>query len=495
MVRIAFSLLLGLLLATPCCAQQADLRSHIDEEVHQSMKKWNVPGAALVVILPNDQTILGGYGLRDINQQSPVSTRTMYPLASCTKSFTTMAMAMLVDDGKMKWDDPVRKHDPSFHLSDPHVDALVTLRDLVSHRTGVGSHDYLWYRAPWTQDEMIRRAGKLPLDGQFRSSFAYQSIMFMEAGKIVGMYHPHGWEGFVRERILQPLGMNSTFTTSVEASRQHETAIGYRFSREGRQVAMPAYPMPEPNPAGSIFCNAKDLAKWLQFQLGDGTWQGKRLVSAEAFGETHRSQNIIPSNEITRSMNPETVQLTYGMGWVIQDYRGVKVFAHAGLIDGFRCQLTLLPEHGIAIGLLDNLHQTRMNLALTNRLIDLLLGLPEKDWNGYFSDLVRTEAKANQESHRRREELRKKGEKPTVPLAAFAGRYENPAYGTAAVRLENGKLKWSWGAFGRDLLAYHGNTFELRDVILDEQDVEFVAKGDRIVRMKALGVDFERTEN
>jgi hypothetical protein len=248
-------------------------------------------------------------------------------------------------------------------------------------------------------------------------------------------------------------------------------------------------------PAGSIYCSARDLAKWLEFQLGDGKW-GKegQLVPVNCFAETHRPQNIIPSNDLTRAMNPDTVQLTYAMGWVVGDYRGVKVLAHAGLIDGFRCQLTLLPDYGIAIGLLNNLDKTRMNLALTNRLIDILLQIPGRDWNAYFGEQARGEEKADEEAVRRREELRKKGERPSLPLEAYAGRYENPAYGVAEVRFQGGKLTWKWGAFTRELLAFHGDTFDLRDVMLEEQDVVFVLDKRRVVKMDALGVSFQRKD-
>lgn len=342
---------------------------------------------------------------------------------------------------------------------------------------------------------MIRRIGKVPLSGQFRSSFAYQSIMFMAAGKIVGLHHPGGWAEFVRERLFHKLGMTGACTTSVEAAKRGNVAIGYKLDRDGKVVAAQPYPMPEPNPAGSIYCNARDLAKWLEFQLGDGKWHGTQVVSSDCLAETHRPQSIIPSNEITRTTFPYTAQLTYAMGWVVSDYRGVKVLSHAGLIDGFRCQLTLLPAQGIAIGLLDNLHATWMNLALTNRLIDLLLELPVTDWNAYFGEIARHDKKDEEETRRRREELRKRGERPGLPLEAYVGKYENPAYGIAEVSLQSGKLVWHWGSFTRDLLAFHGDTFELRDVLRDEQDVGFVVDHSRVVRMNALDVVFDRKPN
>ncbi len=392
--RLSFSLaLVAALLAFPprCRAQKFDTAA-IDREVQSTMRLWNVPGVALVIVGPK-KTYLKGYGVREVGKSDPISADTIFPLASCTKAFTSLALAMLVDDGKLNWDDPVRKHLPDFHLADPKADALVTVRDLLCHRTGVGGHDLLWYRAPWSQDESIRRIQKMPPRGQFRSSFDYQSIMYMAAGKIVGKYHPRGWAGFVREHILQPLKMTPCLSTA-ELTKFGDVASGHQSGRDG-PVVMPSYPIPEPNPAGSVFISAHDLASWLRFQIGDGTWDDKRLVKCENLEETHKPQTIIPMRGIAKLLNPETVQLTYAMGWVVQDYRGVKVIGHSGWIDGFRVQLTLLPEYHLAFAILANLDGTRMNLALSNRIIDMLLELPEKNWNAYFAEVLAREAQRN----------------------------------------------------------------------------------------------------
>src|ERR1051326_1018291 len=209
MVRFGFSTLLLLGIGAPLPAQNFDPAA-VEQEVRAALKTWEVPGAAVVIVQPDRVLFVKGFGRRELGKDAPVTGTTVFPLASCTKAFTTVALAMLVDDGTLVWDDPVRKHLPDFHLSDPNADALVTVRDLLSHRTGVGGHDLLWYRASWSQDESIKRIGKVPLDGPFRAHFAYQSIMYMAAGKIVGQHHPKGWAGFVNERIVGPLGMSTT---------------------------------------------------------------------------------------------------------------------------------------------------------------------------------------------------------------------------------------------------------------------------------------------
>src|SRR5260370_25417794 len=186
-------------------------------------------------------------------------------------------MAMLVDEGKMNWDDPVRKRVEFFHLSDPSADALVTLRDLVSHRTGVGSHELLWYRSPWSQEEIIRRIGKVKLDYSFRSTFHYQQTMFTTAGWAVGTASKSTWADFLQKRILDPLEMKNTNFTTTMALKAPDHASPHRRNSEGKIEAIPWYLIDKPEPAGSINSCARDLAQWVRFQLTDGSFHGKRL--------------------------------------------------------------------------------------------------------------------------------------------------------------------------------------------------------------------------
>lgn len=477
-----------LALAIPASAQNLKPDA-IDREVQTAMRFWSVPGASLIIVGP-EKTYSKGYGVREIGKDDEVTADTLFPLASCTKAFTSLAVAMLVDDGKLNWDDPVRKHLPDFHLADSKADALVAVRDLLCHRTGVGGHDLLWYRAPWDQDESIRRICKMPPDGPFRSTFAYQSIMYMVAGKIVGKHHPKGWDGFVRERILEPLEILPHLTTT-ELEKCRDVAKGHRLGGQGIEL-MPRYPIARPNPAGSVHISAHDLAKWLKFQIGDGTWGNHRLVKAENLDETHKPQTIIPMNEIAKGLNPDTVQLTYAMGWVVQDYRGVKVISHSGWIDGFRCQITLLPEHHVAFAILANLDGTRMNLALSNRLIDLLVELPEKNWNAYFGELLLRSAKSKQEAAQRRAVARRPYIKPSLPLGDYVGEYEHPAYGICKVREKDGELIWEWSSFKKVLDHYDGDTFEIHEPVLADSLAKFRIADKKVTALHVLDLDFKR---
>ncbi|HJT79300.1 MAG TPA: serine hydrolase [Gemmataceae bacterium] len=501
MRRYAAAVPLALLLTLaplPAAPAESFDAARVDRVVEDALDAWRVPGVAVAIVRDDRVIYLKGHGIKEVGGQDPVTPDTIFPIASCTKSFTTTAMAMLVDDGKMAWDDPVRKHVPYFHLSDPLADGQVTLRDLVTHRTGVGPHELLWYRAPWSQEEAIRRIGRVKVEYPFRSSFHYQTTMFTTAGHAVAAAAKTSWADFVRRRILEPLGMKHVSFTTAEALKAADHASPHRPGRFGQLEVIPWYKMDVPEPAGSINASARDLAQWVRFQLGDGTFDGKRLVSAANLRETHTPQNIIRLEGVPRAMNPDTLQMSYGMAWVIQDYKGHLEVSHAGLIDGFRAHITLVPADHLGIVLLCNRHQTRMNLALSNTLVDRLLGLAHRDWNAFYQAEVRQEAAEAEARYRAREASRQPDTHPSHDLAAYAGTYEEPAYGTAEVTLEKGGLVWHWSSFTCPLSHFHYDTFTAESDVLGNPRIVFTLGADgEVATMKvvdALNVEFKRVK-
>ncbi len=496
-VTLALALVLTLVPLRGAPADPIDAAA-LDRTALDALESWQVPGLAVAVVRDDRVVYLKGHGIREVGRRDPVTPDTIFPIASCTKAFTTTAMAMLVDDGKMGWDDPVRKHVPYFHLSDPLVDGQVTLRDLVTHRTGVGSHELLWYRAPWSQEETIRRIGRVKVEYPFRASFHYQTTMFTTAGHAVSAAAKLPWAEFVRRRILDPLGMKHVRFTTADALAAPDHASPHRPGRSGRLEVVPWYKIDVPEPAGSINASARDLAQWVRFQLGDGTFGGKRLVSAASLEETHTPQNIIRLEGTARAMNPDTLQMSYGMGWVVQDYRGHLEVSHAGLIDGFRAHITLLPRDHLGIVLLCNRHQTRMNLALSNTLVDQLLGLPHKDWNAFYQAEVRQEATEAEARFREREASRQPATQPSRDLPAYVGTYEEPAYGTAEVTLEDGHLVWHWSSFTCPLSHFHYDTFTVESELLGYPRVVFALGADGEVAtmtvVDGMNVQFKRVK-
>lgn len=468
----------------------------VDALVQHALQFWHVPGVAVAIVRGDKVIYLRGHGVRSIEDNAKVTPDTLFPIASCTKSFTTTALALLVDEGKMSWDDPPRKYVPYFHLSDPLVDREVTLRDLVTHRTGLGDHFLLWYRSPWTAEERIRRFGRLPLDKPFRTTFQYQSTMFTVAGLAVAKASGLSWADFVKTRLLGPLDMKATRFTTTAIAKISDKASPHRLDRMGQPQPTALYPMEVPEPAGSIQSNVRDLSKWLRFHLNNKTVDGNSLVSARNLEETHTPQIVIPLDAVDRIQFPETHQMSYGMGWVIQDHFGHRLLQHAGAIDGFRCHFTLVPKERLGIVLLCNLHHTRMNIALSNALLEMLLHLPHRDWNIVVAEAERKDAAEAEKKEREKQKCRHVGTEPSRELAGYVGAYEHPAYGTVRVRLEDGRLVWHWNRYRAALEHYHYDTFTLPIEIMGKPRVVFTldAKG-TVARMKVLGhmgVEFQR---
>ncbi len=485
----SFAWLVLPLLAWPLCSvpTQDQARRPVDHQaidalVRKAQQEWQVPGVAVGIVRKGEVVYLKGHGLRSLATREPVTPDTLFPIASCTKAFTTTLLAQLVGEGKLSWDDPPRKYVPAFRLSDPLADRAVTLRDLLCHRTGLAGHDWLWHHAPWSLQESIRRAGLLPLDRPLRSAFQYQSTMFTVAGFAAAKVGGAEWDELVRRRLLQPLGMKDTVCTSREARRAArrepaggELAAGHHYNEQGVVEGMDGFFMENPDPAGSIHSSARDLCRWLQFHLDEGKVAGRSLVAARALAETHTPQMVIPLTGLTRRIHSETVQMSYGMGWVIHDYRGKLLWSHAGAIDGYRAHLTLVPSEGLGLVLLNNLHQTQMNQALCNGLLDLLLDLQgeKKDWNAYLFELRRAESIRIAEEARQRERQRQLDSQPSRPLADYAGEYEHPAFGSVTIALEGGTLIWSWRRTRSVLEHWHFNTFVPHHPLLDGLQVQF----------------------
>jgi CubicO group peptidase (beta-lactamase class C family) len=467
-------------------------QSDLDAIVNRSLKFWQVPGAAVGIVRDGEVIYLGGHGVKRLGERDPVTPDTVFPIASCTKSFTTTALAILADEKKLTWDDPVRRHVPYFHLADPVADADVRLRDLITHRTGLGSNELLWYRSPWSREDIIRRIALVQPLYPFRTHFHYQTTMFTTAGCAIESAAGCPWEGFIHRRLFEPLGMPSSSCTTTAAMAAKDHATPHRPDRHGAVGPIDWYPIAIPEPAGSINSTARDLCRWLAFQLGEGQFAGKRLVSAENLRETHTTQTIIRLEGLTRALNPDTLQMAYGMGWVIQDHRGRLLVSHGGKIDGFRAHLTLLPREGIGIVVLSNLHDTYMNLAVSNKLVDHLLGLSPRDWDEFLRSRIRKHDESAAAEARERQARRKAAGAHALAQADYVGEYQNPAYGAAHVMLLKGALSWSWRNFDAKLEPSAPGEFVLDCDDLGRPTIAFVTDARGVTSLQIMDAVFQK---
>ena len=439
----------------------------IDSLAEAVLKAWQAPGCAVAVIQGDRVVFQKGYGVKELGNADPVTSRTVFAIGSTTKAFTTAVLAILNDEGKLNWDDPVRKYLPEFRLSDQNANALVTVRDLVSHRTGLSRNDLLWYGSPWSRTEILERIGRVPLTKPFRSAWQYQNMMFLAAGEVAAAAGGASWESLVQTRILDPLGMRSTSLSAWDVMAAPDLATPHA-KRDGKTQTTAWRNIDNIGPAGSINSNVEDLSVWLRLQMNDGVaGNGARLISSRNMREMHTPQMAIRPEDWGRNHTDETNQMAYGLGWFLKDYRGRHLVNHGGAIDGFRANFSFLPKERIGVIVVSNLGEDNMPEALRWSILDELTGAPSKDWNVFLIGRGARQEAAVTAARAERDRNRKPGTSPSLDVAAYAGSYNQSAYGITRITNESGKLYLDWSSFHVPLEHYHYDTFLIADGRLD----------------------------
>jgi CubicO group peptidase (beta-lactamase class C family) len=441
-------------------AQEAPLQG-FDDYVNKALKDWEVPGVAIAIIKNDSLLYAKGYGVRKLGDPAPVDEKTLFAIGSASKAFTAASIAMLVDEGKVKWDDPVTKHLSGFQLFDPYATRELSVRDVLSHRSGLERGDLLWYGSSYDRDEVVRRVRYLKPGWSFRSRFGYQNIMFLTAGQIIPRVTGKSWDDFVRDRIFTPLGMTSTNTT-VTALKSFDNVATPHDKFDGKVQPVPWRNIDNIGPAGSINSNVVDMAQWVRLQLGAGKYKNEQLLSSGAIKEMHMPQTVIRIEGAAEKINPETHFMNYGLGWFLQDYRGRKVVQHGGNIDGMSALVAMIPEEKLGLVILTNMDGTPLPSALMYRIFDAFIQAPQRDWSADILKVVKAQEALNKAAEKKREESRVKGTSPSLALTKYAGTYTNEMYGDAKVTDETGKLLFRYGAFTADLDHWHFDTFEAR---------------------------------
>ena len=442
MLRFALFFLLLFIAPLSSAAQstEADRLKQIDEYANRVMKDWRVPGFAMAIIKDDAVIFAKGYGVRKLGEATPVDERTLFAIASNTKAFTAAALAVLVDEGKIKWDDPATKYLPGFQLYDPYVTRELTVRDLISHRSGLATFggDLLWYDSTYGRDEILRRIRYLKPTSSFRSKYGYQNIMFLAAGQIVAAVSGKSWDDFIRERFLNPLGMTTT-NTSITAFKSTDNIASPHNELDGRLRVVRYSNVDGVGPAAAINSNVAEMAQWIRLQLGRGKYNGKQFFSPAVAREMWSPQTIIPISEGAEKFNPTRHFNTYGLGWFLSDYQGRKVVSHGGGLDGMISQVAMMPEENLGVVVLSN-SETPLPSIMVNKIFDTFLGVPQRDWSAEF--LARSnQAKAEGAAEEKKlEDERAKNTKPSLALEQYAGTYTGAMYGDAKVTSENNRL-------------------------------------------------------
>ena len=449
-----------LVLATPALrAQQAEPYPGLDAYVTRAMKMWKVPGVAIGIVRNDSVIYTKGYGLRSIKSDAPVDAHTLFAIGSNTKSFTAAAIAMLVTEGKMSYDDHVTQYLPWFQLYDPWVTREVTIRDVLAHRIGLGRQEALWYGTSLTRDEVLRQVRFLPPTFSFRSRFGYSNLMYIAAGQAAAAAAGTSWDTLIHDRIFVPLGMTGSNTSVRALDGQADVATPHILAHD-TLLTLPYRNVDNVAPAGAINSNVADMTHWLRFQLADGVYNGKRLVGKEPFRENHLPQTIIGGAWNPDAKEQLTLGVAYGFGWAVTDYRRHTYWQHTGGIDGMLSMMALLPEQHLGIVILTNSQSANVTAPIAQWIADRELGItPVRDWS---EEMHRGAvlAQASEDSMQRAENAKRElHTNPSLPLAAYAGTYTDSAYGDLRVTLKNGHLAMQRGELAAQLTHWHHDVF------------------------------------
>jgi len=457
--HISIFSLIALFFVSLAAGQSAPLTG-LEEYIEKARQDWKIPGMAVAIIKDDKIVYAKGFGVRKLGDPAPVDEKTLFAIGSSSKAFTSASLAILVDEGKLKWDDPVTKYLPEFELYDPYVTRELTIRDLLTHRSGLERGDFLWYGTDNSRDEILRRARFLKPSWSLRSRFGYQNLMYLAAGQVVARVSGMSWDDFVRTRIFAPLGMNES-STSIKAFKPGGNVSQPHAEVDDKVQSIPWREIDNIGPAGSINSNVVEMAQWVRLQLGQGTLDGKNVFSAATSKEMHTPQTIIRLDGQYPMMYPEAHFFAYGFGWFLSDFKGKKLVEHGGAIDGMRAEVALIPEEKLGVVVLTNLNGSLVGNTLVYRIIDAYLGQPQKDYSGDLLKAYGPLLAQAQAAQKKADAERVMGTKPSLDIAKYAGTYTNELYGTVKIAYENEQLKFQFGpAFTSTLEHWNYDTFQ-----------------------------------
>lgn len=458
----------------PAIAQEkpsAETFKGIDAFIDGVLTNLKVSGMAVAVVKGDEVVFSKGFGYADIENKRAVTPRTLFAIGSSSKAFTAAILAMLVDEGKIDWDKPVRTWLPDFRMFDDYASENLTPRDLLSHTSGLPRHDLLWYGTPFSREEIYRKLQYLEPNKTFRANWEYQNLMFLTAGWLAEKITGKTWEELVKERIFTPLGMDRSNLSVTALAAADDRAIGYGLEKDKSFKKLEYRNIDAIGPAGSINSSVEDMANWLKLQINRGKFGDKQLIAENSVKTMHTITTAMrqyPEDDMRGVMG-------YGMAWFIQWYRGHYVVEHGGNIDGFSALVSVMPHQKIGVVLLTNTNGANAaNAVVVRNIYDRLLGLDQYDWLGKVNEQLK-KAEENQTKEEEKTKAGKvEGTKPSLPLDVYAGEFEHVAYGLLTIAVDGDHLKLSRYGHTMKLEHFHFDQFVTADDLFDGVRVHFV---------------------
>ena len=440
-----------------------------DSYMEQVLKDWNTPGIGVGIVVNDKLVFAKGYGYRDYAKKLPFTPETLCQIASNSKLFTAVAAGMLVEEGKLTWDKPVRESVPTIQFYNDQLNNNVTLRDMLSHRTGVTRHDLIWFRSPFTRKELFEKLKYLEPQQPMRETFLYNNLMFSAVGQIIELKSGKRWEQFVREKILTPLDMNATSYTIADMTQHADHGVPFREKRDSFELyQIPYYEDTEGvAPAGAIISNIDELSHWLIALMNDGKYNGKQVLPASVLKATLQPAIGLPNTLGESQGYWELLNPAYGMGRQTAAYRGHLLTYHGGDLPGFHSQISFMPNDKIGvIVLVISDHSAPLYNAISYNVYERLLGMDQTPWSQRRLQQRLAGKKAGTEARAKAGGDRVPNTKPSHALADYAGDYESPAYGILKIGLQGDALQFGFHEFQFPMSHFHYDRFDTPD---DEQ--------------------------
>jgi CubicO group peptidase (beta-lactamase class C family) len=468
--------LIALVLTSSIAVAQDGVEARLngfDTYMEQVMKDWNAPGIGIGIVMGDKLVFAKGYGYRDYGKKLPYTITTTQPIASNSKLFTAVAVGLLVEEGKLRWDEPIKQFVPAIRFYNDELDRSVTIRDMLSHRTGVTRHDSIWYKSSFTRRELWDRLRYLEPAAPLRTKFLYNNLMFTAAGQVIEELSGKTWEQFVQQRIFDPLGMSRSTLTIEDNIKGPEPAVPYSERRDSTELYRQPYYTAEVAiaPAGAINSNVQDLSRWVIALLNKGKVDGKQVIPEAVLRETMAPSLGLPNNQLESRGWGENLNSYYGMGRTISSYRGHLLAVHGGDLPGFHSQISIMPSDNIGvIVLVIGDHVAPMYNGLTYNIYERLLGLSLTPWSERLNQIRLKNKAAGTKARASADVGRVPNTKPSHALDDYVGEFVHPAYGVVNVTRGDKELNFDFHGIKMPLNHFHYDRFDTPD---DEQDGKF----------------------
>lgn len=465
--KIIFVGLLSLLLTNTYAQDNKGIDfKKLDNYLEKALNDWKIPGMAVAVVQGDSIAFAKGYGVKEFGKKGKVDSKTLFAVASNTKSFTSSALSQLVDAGKLSWDDKVIDYLPWFKMYNNYVTGEMTVRDLLCHRSGLKtfSGDLLWYESDYTSREVIERARYLKPEYGFRTHFGYSNIMFSAAGEIIPVLTDKTWKEYIRANFINKLDMNSSLLSVSEINKKSNIAMPHHTADDIDPLPMKYMNWDNVAPAAAIISNVEDMSNWLIMNMNEGVYKGDTILNEFQIWEMQSTQTPDNSSKGWLSYFPTKHFSTYGLGWSIFDFKGVKVINHGGGADGMISQTMFVPEKDFGIVVLTNSINYLPN-AMMYYIIEDYFGDTSKDWSSFWLKVYNYGKRMEKKEKEDKIKSRVKNTKPSLTLESYTGTYGGDLYGNAEVTIEKGHLVLDFlpsKILIGDLSHWHYDTFEIK---------------------------------